>query len=101
VSVTSMPTVPLPGALPISIALKGRAALIRGESGSGKSDLALRCLAQPASDLISGQALLVADDQVRAEGRGGKVHLSCPETIKGLARKSTRLNSSHVKISFA
>jgi len=67
-----------------AIALKGRAALIRGESGSGKSDLALRCLAQPASDLISGQALLVADDQVRAEVRGGKVHLSCPETIKGL-----------------
>src|SRR5690606_13913494 len=67
-----------------AIALKGRAALIRGESGSGKSDLALRCVAQPASDLISGQALLVADDQVRAEVRGGKVHLSCPETIKGL-----------------
>jgi len=67
-----------------AIALKGRAALIRGESGSGKSDLALRCLAQPPSDLISGQALLVADDQVRAEVRGGKVHLTCPETIKGL-----------------
>ena len=67
-----------------AIALAGRAALIRGGAGAGKSDLALRCLAQPSSDLISGQAMLVADDQVLARVRDGKIHLSCPETIKGL-----------------
>ena len=67
-----------------AIALAGCAALIRGAPGSGKSDLALRCLAQPASDLISGQALLVADDQVLAEARDGSLHVQCPETIRGL-----------------
>lgn len=67
-----------------AIALAGHAALIRGASGSGKSDLALRCLAQPASDLIPGQARLVSDDQVLAEVRGGKICLTCPDTIKGL-----------------
>lgn len=67
-----------------AIALAGRAALIRGAAGSGKSDLALRCLAQPASDLISGQAMLVADDQVLAGVRGGKLCLTCPATIEGL-----------------
>ena len=67
-----------------AIALDGRAALIRGESGSGKSDLALRCIAQPPSDLVCGQALLIADDQVLADVRGGKIHLTCPDSIKGL-----------------
>lgn len=67
-----------------AVALAGRAALIRGAAGSGKSDLALRCLAQPASDLIPGPAQLVADDQVLAETRGGKLLLTCPDTIRGL-----------------
>jgi len=67
-----------------AIALAGRAALIRGAPGSGKSDLALRCLAQATSDLISGQALLVADDQVYAEVLDGKIQLGCPEPIRGL-----------------
>lgn len=67
-----------------AIALEGRAALIRGAPGSGKSDLALRCLAQPATDLIVGPALLIADDQVVAEPRDGKLYLSCPSPIKGL-----------------
>lgn len=66
-----------------AIALAGRAALIRGAAGSGKSDLALRCLAQPSSDLISGQALLVADDQVLVATRNGGLHVTCPATIKG------------------
>lgn len=67
-----------------AIALAGRAALIRGAPGSGKSDLALRCLAQPVTDLIACQALLIADDQVLAEDRDGKLSLSCPSTIRGL-----------------
>lgn len=67
-----------------AIALAGRAALIRGAPGSGKSDLALRCLAQPATHLIAGEALLVADDQVLVENNDGGLRLRCPETIKGL-----------------
>ena len=67
-----------------AIALAGKAALIRGAPGSGKSDLALRCLSQPASDLIAGQALLLADDQVIVETHRGKVLMRCPEPIKGL-----------------
>ena len=58
--------------------------MIRGAPGAGKSDLALRCLAQPPSDLIACQALLIADDQVLAEPRDGKLRLSCPSPIKGL-----------------
>lgn len=67
-----------------AIALAGRAALIRGAPGSGKSDLALRCLAQPPTELISAQAVLVADDQVLVDIRDGKILLRCPEAIKGL-----------------
>jgi hypothetical protein len=46
------------------------AALLRGGSGAGKSDLALRFLALPGE----GQTLprLVADDQVWIEARGSK-----------------------------
>ena len=64
-----------------AIALAGRAALIRGAPGSGKSDLALRCIAQPATDLIPAQAVLIADDQVLVEARDGRIELRCPETI--------------------
>lgn len=67
-----------------AIALAGRAALLRGAPGSGKSDLALRCLAQASSDLIPGPALLVADDQVYAALRDGRIQLNCPEPIRGL-----------------
>ncbi len=67
-----------------AIALAGRAALIRGAPGSGKSDLALRCLAQPATELISGPPVLVADDCVLIEAHGGRLQLRCPEAIKGL-----------------
>lgn len=67
-----------------AIALAGCAALIRGAPGSGKSDLALRCLAQPSSELISGEAMLVADDQVLVTPTNGRLVLGCPETIKGL-----------------
>lgn len=47
-----------------AIAIGSRGALIRGPSGSGKSDLALRCLALGPSSLIRDAAKLVADDQV-------------------------------------
>jgi HPr kinase/phosphorylase len=59
-----------------SVAIGERAVLLRGPSGSGKSDLALR--------LIDAGARLVADDQTRI-WRDGDVLLACaPESIAGL-----------------
>lgn len=54
----------------------GRAVLIRGASGSGKSNLALRMLAFGAE--------LVADDRVVLTLRGRYVHASCPSSLRGL-----------------
>lgn len=67
-----------------AIAVGGRAALIRGPSGSGKSDLALRCLTLGVSALLADCAALVADDQVRAERRGDTLVVSAPAAIRGL-----------------
>lgn len=67
-----------------AIALAGHAALVRGPAGSGKSDLALRCLALAPSGLIQATPQLVADDQVRVTARGGRLVVSPPETIAGL-----------------
>ncbi len=50
--------------------------LLRGASGSGKSDLALR--------LIDRGARLVADDQVELTERDGELFADAPETIRGL-----------------
>ena len=64
------------------MALGRRAALLRGASGSGKSDLALRFIAL-AGD-ADGHPALVADDQVFVEARGGGGALvRSPETIAG------------------
>ena len=63
------------------VALGPHGALLRGGSGSGKSDLALRFLALGAQDL---QPRLVADDQVWVEAKGdGSLVASAPETIAG------------------
>jgi HPr kinase/phosphorylase len=57
------------------------AALLRGASSSGKSDLALRFLALPVE---GGHApMLVADDQVFVEPRGDVLLASVPPTIAG------------------
>ena len=66
-----------------AIAIGGRAALIRGPSGSGKSDLALRCLGIHASSLLPEPAMLVADDQVILTRSGGEVHAEPPQNIRG------------------
>lgn len=66
-----------------AIAVGPRAALIRGPSGSGKSDLALRCLVHPASPLVGGPALLVADDQVLVARHGTLLRARAPETLRG------------------
>lgn len=68
-----------------AIAIDDHAVLLRGASGSGKSDLALRCLTQCWH--IDGRDLaidLVADDQVIATRVADAVRLSAPATISGL-----------------
>lgn len=67
-----------------AIALAGRAALIRGASGTGKSDLALRCLGLAPSTLIANCFDLVSDDQVLAVAAAGRVIVSAPPSIHGL-----------------
>ncbi len=58
------------------IALAGKGVLLRGFSGAGKSDLALR--------LIDSGADLVADDQVLCHAEDGAVIASPPPAIAGL-----------------
>ncbi len=66
-------------ALPVhgtTVAIDGGAILLRGPSGSGKSDLALR--------LIDGGAQLVADDQTLLWRDGDRVLAEAPPAIAGL-----------------
>ncbi|MGR3545944.1 MAG: HPr kinase/phosphorylase [Roseovarius sp.] len=57
------------------VAHSGRAVLIRGASGRGKSGLALQLLALGAG--------LVADDRTRLWAAEGRVMADAPETIRG------------------
>ncbi|TAD91636.1 MAG: serine/threonine protein kinase [Alphaproteobacteria bacterium] len=66
-------TLTLPGT---SVSILGRAALLRGRSGAGKSDLALR--------LVDGGAVLVGDEAVVAERVGEQVVVSPMPSIRGL-----------------
>ena len=59
-----------------AVAIDGQAVLLRGPSGSGKSDLALR--------LIDAGARLVADDQSELQRRGDVLLVRAPATIAGL-----------------
>ena len=59
-----------------AIAIDGRGVLLRGASGAGKSDLALR--------LIDAGASLVADDQSELFRRGDQVIVRAPAAIAGL-----------------
>lgn len=67
-----------------AIAIPAGAVLIRGASGSGKSDLALRCLALSQSALFPHTVSLVADDQVILDVRDNAIHASAPDTLHGL-----------------
>lgn len=58
------------------VAIKGRAVLIEGEPGAGKSSLALA--------LIDRGAQLVGDDGVRLELHGNRLHASPPPYTNGL-----------------
>lgn len=57
------------------VELFGHGVLLRGPSGSGKSDLALR--------LIDGGARLVADDQVVLTAEAGRAQAAAPTRIAG------------------
>lgn len=59
-----------------TVAIDGRAIVIRGESGAGKSDLALR--------LIDRGAQLLSDDYTHVETRDGQVIASPAPNITGL-----------------
>ena len=59
-----------------AVAINGRAMLLRGMSGAGKSDLALR--------LIDAGATLVVDDQSELIRRGDRLIVRPPGTISGL-----------------
>jgi HPr kinase/phosphorylase len=58
------------------VAIGRHGVLLRGDSGSGKSDLALR--------LIEDGAMLVADDQVAVTVRDGRLEASPPQALAGL-----------------
>lgn len=65
------------------VALGNNAALLRGGSGCGKSDLALRFLALPGEGAL--RPALVADDQVWIEGNSDRQAMaSAPGTIGGM-----------------
>lgn len=59
-----------------AVACDGRAVLILGRSGSGKSGLVLRMMALGAT--------LVADDQVQLERQGDTLRASAPPSLLGL-----------------
>ncbi|MCL3882122.1 HPr kinase/phosphatase C-terminal domain-containing protein [Marivita sp. GX14005] len=73
-----------------AVAVNGRAVLIIGASGSGKSALALEMMARGA--------VLVADDQVRLNPHGNGVVLTCPKPIAGMieARGVGLIRAEHV-----
>lgn len=58
-----------------TVAMDGRAVLISGPSGSGKSDLALR--------LLDRGFTLVSDDQTLVRKDNGRLLASAPPTIQG------------------
>ncbi|HET6388622.1 HPr kinase/phosphatase C-terminal domain-containing protein [Hyphomicrobium sp.] len=66
-----------------AIAVGGRAALIRGASGSGKSDLAFRCLGLGLSAIVPDRVMLVSDDQVLLRREGSSLRASAPPQLRG------------------
>ena len=58
-----------------TVALGGRAVILAGRSGSGKSDLALR--------LLDRGFILVSDDQTMVRKLGDRLIASAPPTIRG------------------
>lgn len=67
-----------------TIAMEGAAAVIRGASGAGKSDLALRCLMRAPNHLVTSTVELVSDDYTEVFSDNGTVCARAPEGIAGL-----------------
>jgi HPr kinase/phosphorylase len=66
------------------VALGRAAALLRGPSGSGKSDLALRFLFLARRGPAALEApILVADDQVYLTRKGARLAATAPQSIRG------------------
>jgi serine kinase of HPr protein (carbohydrate metabolism regulator) len=59
-----------------AVAIDGKAVLLRGPPGSGKSDFGLR--------LIDAGACLISDDQSELRRSGDRVLVRAPATIRGL-----------------
>jgi serine kinase of HPr protein (carbohydrate metabolism regulator) len=66
-----------------AIAVGGRGVLIRGPSGSGKSDLALRCLGLGPSAFLQDTVKLVADDQVMLTRERDALIATAPAALRG------------------
>jgi serine kinase of HPr protein (carbohydrate metabolism regulator) len=68
-----------------TVALAGRGVMLRGPSGSGKSELALRLMEQMGTGLgrVNLKANLVADDQTEVFERKTRLWVRCPRTISG------------------
>lgn len=66
-----------------AIALGERGILIRGRSGLGKSDLALRAVCSPRSGVSPDAVTLVSDDQVLIEHGPDGLIMSAPQAIHG------------------
>lgn len=73
-----------------AVALFGKAVLLRGQPGSGKSDLALR--------LIDRGATLISDDQILVKNEAGSLLLSAPKSIANLLeiRGLGLINFNHI-----
>ncbi len=71
----------------LSCADRSTGVLLLGESGSGKSSLALRLIDQPGFGAGSTAPIvgrLVSDDQVLLTQRDGQLTATAPDSIKGL-----------------
>jgi serine kinase of HPr protein (carbohydrate metabolism regulator) len=65
------------------ITIGRRGALIRGASGCGKSDLALKCLSLSRSTLLPETVNLVADDQVVLTRERDALIARAPAQLRG------------------
>ena len=71
-----------------ALAINGRAVMLRGSSGAGKSDLALRLLTMPQDALrtfgvASCDVRLIADDRVCVEQVDGRIIVRTPTALHG------------------
>lgn len=66
------------------VVVGGRGILLRGASGSGKSDLALRLIAAGSLSTAADRPLLVADDHVILTRTARGVAASAPPMLRGL-----------------